>query len=142
MTRSRLRSAIVRLLPLLGIIAVALLVAACAGRGSPAGSPGGSGVPPPSLPPAAIPLEPAKFGLDPVCLIAWLFTPLFQTFFILLVLLDKLTGNIAIAIILLTVGPPGAADAVLSDARSCRRGGCSCSARSSRRSRSATRATG
>ncbi len=106
MTRSRLRLDIARLLPLLGIVALALLVAACAGpAGSPAGSAAGSGaVATPTLPPGAVALEPAKFGLDPISFVAWLFTPLYQTFFILLVLLDKLTGNIAIAIILLTVG--------------------------------------
>ncbi len=106
MTRSRLRSDLARLLPLLGIVAVAILVAACAGVGGPSGSPAGSGAVPTAtpLPPAAIPLEPAKFGLSPLEFIPWLFTPLYQTFFILLVLLDRLTGNIAIAIILLTVG--------------------------------------
>ena len=40
---------------------------------------------------------------DPLSLLAWLFTPIFQAFFILLVVLDKLTGNIAIAIILMTL---------------------------------------
>jgi len=105
-TRSRPRSVIARLLPLLGILALALLVAACAGI--PGGSAAGSGAPasaaPSTLPPAAIPLEPAKFGLSPLEFIPWLFTPLYQTFFILLVLLDLLFGNIAIAIIVLTVG--------------------------------------
>ena len=103
MTPSRFRSGTARLLPLLGILALGLLLAACA---NPAGaSPSGSGLPTPTpLPPAAIPLEPAKFGLDPISLISWLFTPLYQTFFILLVLLEQLTGNIAIAIIVLTVG--------------------------------------
>jgi YidC/Oxa1 family membrane protein insertase len=104
-TRSRLRSDIARLLPLLGIIAVALIVAACAG---PAGTaPTGSGAPAsPSatVNPAAVPLEPAKFGLSPLEFIPWIFTPLYQGFFILLVLLDQLFGNIAVAIIILTVG--------------------------------------
>ena len=40
---------------------------------------------------------------EPFSLLAWLFTPIFQAFFILLVVLDKLTGNIAIAIILMTI---------------------------------------
>ena len=40
---------------------------------------------------------------DPFGLIAWLFTPLFQAFFIVLVVLDKVTGNIAIAIVLMTL---------------------------------------
>jgi membrane protein insertase, YidC/Oxa1 family, C-terminal domain len=53
-------------------------------------------------PQAAIPLVPANPD-NPFNILAWLFTPLYQTFFILLVVLDKLTGNIAIAIILMTI---------------------------------------
>ena len=90
-----------RVLPLLAIVAVALIVAACAG--GPTGSPGASGGPAATpTPPAALPLTPVHPG-DPFSLIAWIFTPLFQAFFILLVGLDKLTGNIAIAIILMTI---------------------------------------
>jgi YidC/Oxa1 family membrane protein insertase len=94
----------------LAIVAVAVLLAACtipSGSTAP-GVSGASGAPgspaPSSLPPAAIPLEPAKFALDPISLIAWLFTPLYQAFFILLVLLDQVFGNIAVAIIILTLG--------------------------------------
>jgi YidC/Oxa1 family membrane protein insertase len=103
LTLQRLRSSLPRLLPLLAVVALAILVAACAG---PAGSPGSSGgsvapaVTP--TPAAALPLTPVHPG-DPFSLIAWLFTPLFQIFFILLVVLDKVTGNIAIAIILMTI---------------------------------------
>ena len=100
MTLPRLRASLVRLLPLLTLIAVALLVAACAG--GPTGSPGASGAAVTPTPPAAIPLEPVRPN-DPLNLIAWLFTPLFQVFFILLVVLDKVTGNIAIAIVLMTI---------------------------------------
>jgi YidC/Oxa1 family membrane protein insertase len=89
-----------RLAPLLFLGFVALALVACVG---PTGSPGGSGSPPITpTPPAAIPLEPAK-PTDPFNLLAWLFTPLFQAFFIALVLLDKATNNIAIAIVLLTI---------------------------------------
>ena len=89
-----------RLAPLLLLGLVVLAIAAC---GEPTGSPGTSGSPAITpTPPAAIPLEPAK-PTDPVNLLAWLFTPLFQAFFIALVLLDKATGNIAIAIVLLTI---------------------------------------
>jgi YidC/Oxa1 family membrane protein insertase len=100
-TLPRLRSSLVRLLPLLAIMAVALLVAACAGGsvGSP-GASGGPGATP--TPPAAIALEPVKLT-DPISFLSWVFTPIFQAFFILLVVLDKLTGNIAIAIILMTI---------------------------------------
>jgi YidC/Oxa1 family membrane protein insertase len=106
-TRSRLRSLAVRLLPLVALIAIALVLSACA-IPNQSGAPGASGAAgSPALTPtpaAAIPLEPAKFALDPVSILAWLFTPLYQAFFILLVLLDKLFGNIAVAIIILTIG--------------------------------------
>jgi YidC/Oxa1 family membrane protein insertase len=99
-TLSRLRSRLGPLLPLLGLLVVALIVTACAG---PTGSPGTSGAPGATpTPPAALPLTPVHPG-DPFSLISWLFTPLFQVFFILLVVLDFVTGNIAIAIILMTI---------------------------------------
>jgi YidC/Oxa1 family membrane protein insertase len=98
-TLSRRRSNLARLLPILALVAVALVVAACGG--GPTGSAGAS-TPPPTLPPAAIPLAPVHPG-DPFSLLAWLFTPIFQAFFILLVVLDKVTGNIVIAIILMTI---------------------------------------
>ena len=97
MTLSRLSSTIVRVAPLL---VMALLVVACA---APSGSPGASGVPAVTpTPPAAIPLAPVT-PTEPLSLLAWLFTPIFQAFFILLVVLDKLTGNIAVAIVLMTI---------------------------------------
>jgi YidC/Oxa1 family membrane protein insertase len=80
---------------------VLLLVAACAPGST--GSPGASGsaaITP--TPPAAIPLQPAHPD-NPLNLLAWLFTPLFQAFFIVLVLLDKATNNIAVAIVLMTL---------------------------------------
>jgi YidC/Oxa1 family membrane protein insertase len=96
-TLSRLRSSIESLVPYLALIALALIVAACAG---PAGSPGASGAPAATPPPqGSVPLKP----VPPSDFIAWIFTPIFQGFFILLVVLDKLTGNIAIAIILMTI---------------------------------------
>ena len=58
---------------------------------------------PTPTPPAGIPLAPAPLNPDPFSLLAWLFTPIFQAFFITLVLLDRLTGNIVVAIILLTL---------------------------------------
>ncbi|MEO5940096.1 MAG: YidC/Oxa1 family membrane protein insertase [Candidatus Limnocylindrales bacterium] len=100
MTLPRLRSSLGRLLPILALVAVALVVAACAG--GPTGSPGASGAAATPTHPAAIPLAPVHPG-DPFSLIAWLFTPLFQIFFILLVVLEQLTHNIAIAIILMTI---------------------------------------
>ncbi len=118
-TRSRpdrARFAALLFLPLL-----VLLVAACAPQLSPAPTPGASPTaspvatattsatspsPSPSasaLPAAAKPLEPAKPGTNPIDLIAWAFTPIFWLLFNALVVFDKLTGNMAIAIILLTL---------------------------------------
>jgi YidC/Oxa1 family membrane protein insertase len=97
-TLRRLRSS---LGPLLLVAAVALLVAACAG-GPVGGSPGASGAPITPTPQAAIPLNPVT-PTEPFSFLAWIFTPIFQTFFVLLVVLDKATGNIAIAIILMTI---------------------------------------
>jgi YidC/Oxa1 family membrane protein insertase len=101
MTRSRARLLVDRFLPVLAVLAVALIVAACAG---PTGSPGASGAPAPSATPnpAATPLEPVH-PTEPFSLLAWLFTPIFQAFFILLVVLYELTGNIAVAIIVMTI---------------------------------------
>jgi YidC/Oxa1 family membrane protein insertase len=49
------------------------------------------------------PLEPAKPGADPLSLLAWMFTPLFQGLFILLAGLYALTGNVVVAIVLMTL---------------------------------------
>jgi YidC/Oxa1 family membrane protein insertase len=96
-TLPRLRSSLAPFVPIVAIIAFAVLVAACAG---PSGSPAASGAPAPTAPPqGSIPLKP----VPPSDFLAWLFTPIFQGFFILLVVLDKLTGNIAVAIILMTL---------------------------------------
>ena len=85
--------------PLLLIVLTLLVVAAC----GPAGTPGASGEAPITpTPQAAIPLAPAQ-PTDPLNLLAWIFTPLFQAFFIALVLLDTATVNIAIAIDLMTI---------------------------------------
>jgi len=99
-TASRLRSMATLAAPLFALVAIALVVAACVG--GPTGSPGASGAPSHTPNPAAIPLTPVT-PTEPFSLLAWLFTPIFQAFFILLVVLDKLTGNIAIAIVLMTI---------------------------------------
>jgi len=90
-----------RIGPLLLIAALALIVAGCLG-GSASLPPGVTAAPTPT-PPAGIPLAPAPLNPDPFSFLSWLFTPIFQVFFITLVVLDQLTGNIAIAIILLTI---------------------------------------
>jgi YidC/Oxa1 family membrane protein insertase len=87
--------------PLLLLAVLVLVIAACAQ--GPTGSPGASGSAAPTpTNPAAIPLAPAQPD-NPFNLLAWLFTPLFQAFFIVLVVLDKATNNIALAIVGMTL---------------------------------------
>jgi YidC/Oxa1 family membrane protein insertase len=87
-----------RWLGLLGLIVLVALVVAACGVG-PAGSPGASGAPTPH----PTPLVPAQPGADPISLLAFVFTPIFQVLFIALAEFYVLTGNIAVAIILLTL---------------------------------------
>jgi YidC/Oxa1 family membrane protein insertase len=101
---TQLKPILRRLAPILFLVGIALLVAACApGTGLQSGSPGAS----PSY--SQAPLTPAVPSANPLSILAWLFTPIFQTLFITLVVFDSATkfiwpeGNIAIAIILLTV---------------------------------------
>jgi len=93
---TRLQHQLVRLAPILFIVAVALIVAACA-PGTNTGSPGAS----PSY--SQAPLEPATLGPNPIDLFAWLFTPIFQTLFVGLVVLDVVFNNILLAIVTLTI---------------------------------------
>jgi YidC/Oxa1 family membrane protein insertase len=76
------------------LIIVVLVVAAC---GAP-GGPGASGSPTPSPSPQP-PLQPAQPGADPISFLAWLFTPIFQVMFIIMVAVYTLLEN---------VGMPGA----------------------------------
>jgi YidC/Oxa1 family membrane protein insertase len=59
--------------------------------------------PSPSQTPEPQPLRPASAGSDPMSLLAYLFTPIFQGLFILLAGLYVLTGNIVVAIVLMTL---------------------------------------
>jgi membrane protein insertase Oxa1/YidC/SpoIIIJ len=95
---TRHKELLVRLAPLLFVLLIALVVSAC-GQALP---PGATHSPTPTPTPQQ-PLAPATPGANPIDTIAWLFTPVFQTLFIILVGFDTLTGNIAIAIIMLTV---------------------------------------
>jgi YidC/Oxa1 family membrane protein insertase len=96
---TRLQNLLVRLAPLALIVGIALVVAACV----PGSGGGGDGSPGATPVLSQAPLAPASPGANPMDLLAWLFTPIFQVLFISLVLLDALTGNIVIAILLLTV---------------------------------------
>jgi YidC/Oxa1 family membrane protein insertase len=107
------------LVRIVAFLAIALvIVAACsppgastaasAGAGASAGasgiaggSPAASAVPTPT--PIPTPLYPATLKADPISPFAWAFTPIFQAFFLLLVGLDRLIGDIGIAIIITTL---------------------------------------
>ncbi len=89
------------------VVALALVAAACIPAVAPSASPGASGpLASPAATPtpaAAIPLQPAVPGANPVDLLAWLFTPIFWVLFNALVVLERATGSIAIAIVLVTI---------------------------------------
>jgi YidC/Oxa1 family membrane protein insertase len=101
---TRLKALLPRLAPLLVLVVIPLLVAACAPLGA---QPGASGGPTPT--PSQAPLVPASPGANPISLLAWLFTPIFQALFITLVFFDQLAklvftdAAILIAIMLLTI---------------------------------------
>jgi YidC/Oxa1 family membrane protein insertase len=85
------------------MLVVAVVLAACV-PGTGGGSGGPSGTPTP-----APPLEPATPGSDPFSTIAWLFTPIFQTLFIILVGVYQFLENLKVpaamtwAIVVLTL---------------------------------------
>jgi YidC/Oxa1 family membrane protein insertase len=90
--------------PILLIAGVVLLVAACAPPGSTIDASGNTVSPSPQPP-----LRPAQPGADPVSLLAWLFTPIFQVLIIILAavyqVLESLgvPGAIGISIVVLTI---------------------------------------
>ena len=71
-----------RVVPVLFLVTVALVLAACAGGAAPGAS--GSGGPLASPTPHP-PLTPAQPGADPISLLAFAFTPIFQAMLIILV---------------------------------------------------------
>ena len=94
-----------RVLPVLFLVLVALVVAACAGTG-----PGASGSGGPLASPTPHPaLTPAQPGADPVSFLAFIFTPIFQAMLIILVGVYVLLENLAVpaaigwAIVVLTL---------------------------------------
>jgi YidC/Oxa1 family membrane protein insertase len=99
------------LLPALILVGLVVVLAACAPLGvaspsapvgTPAASVGPTATPSPTVNPNAVPLAPAHPG-DPFSLIAWLFTPVFQALFITLVFFEQVTGNMIIAIVIVTL---------------------------------------
>lgn len=78
-----------RLGPALSIaVVVAIVVAACV--------PGAPGVPGQPTPTPMPPLSPAQPGADPVSLLAWLFTPIFQAMFIVLIAVYQFLENLGV----------------------------------------------
>lgn len=100
------------LLPTILIVAGAILLAACqpplgadtSASAAVGASPAASAAPSATatINPNSIPLRPATPS-DPFSLLSWLFTPIFQGLFLLLVAFERLTGNMMVAIILVTI---------------------------------------
>jgi YidC/Oxa1 family membrane protein insertase len=78
------------------LVLVVLVLVACAAPGAP-GASGASGVP--VSPSPQPPLQPAQPGADPISFLAWIFTPIFQVMFIIMV---------AVYVFLENLGVPGA----------------------------------
>ena len=91
--------------PILLILAVALFVAACDPTGGGGVDASGNPISPSPQPP----LRPASPGADPIGLLAWIFTPIFQVLFIILAAVYQfvenlgIPGAIGISIIVLTI---------------------------------------
>jgi len=91
------------LLFVLVAVALAAVIAACGGGAvQPSLAPGQTPLPTPT-PTAQPPLLPASLGADPVSLLAWIYTPVFQGLLLLLVGIDRVVGDIGIAIIIMTL---------------------------------------
>ncbi len=87
-----------RAAPFVLLALLVLIVAACTIPGESV-APGASVVPTPTQ----TPLAPAKPGADPISLLAWLFTPIFQVLFITLVAIDQVVHDMGISIIIMTL---------------------------------------
>jgi len=91
--------------PLLLMAVVAVVLAACAGV--PGAAPAVSGPAGASASvtatPLPTPLRPATLGADPFSVLAFAFTPIFQTLFVILIAIYKVVGDVGIAIVLLTI---------------------------------------
>ena len=93
-----------RRLLLLGLLVLVLaaVLAACGTVAQPSLAPGQTPAPTPSPTPQP-PLVPAPLAADPLSLLAWIYTPVFQALLLLLVAIDRVIGDIGIAIIIMTV---------------------------------------
>jgi YidC/Oxa1 family membrane protein insertase len=107
-----------RVAPLVLVLGVAMVLAACtplssgspgaataAATAAPTAAPtnGPTEAPTSSVAPTPLIITPAQLKADPVSLLAWLFTPIFQAFLMLLVAIDRIVPDIGIAIILTTL---------------------------------------
>jgi YidC/Oxa1 family membrane protein insertase len=92
-----------RLAPFALIVLSLVIVAACV----PGSSGGGSGAPASASPHP--PLTPAPPGADPISLLAWLFTPVFQAMFVIMIAIYQFLENVGVpgaiawAIVVLTL---------------------------------------
>ena len=83
------------------LLLVAFVVAGCLGAAGPTLAPGQTATPTPA--PTQIPPLVPELKADPFSLLSWLFTPIFQTLLILLIVLYRLTPDIGVAIIGMTL---------------------------------------
>ena len=107
------RRRLVRLGLLLGLLAVVVVVLAACNPIQVTPSPGASAIPgetatpaateTPSPEPTPFVLRPAELKADPISVLAFLFTPIYQAFLLLLVAIDLVVPDIGIAIILTTL---------------------------------------
>lgn len=88
--------------PALLLALLAIVLVACIGEPGPTLAPGVTPGPTPRPTPVP-PLVPAEPKADPVGILAWLFTPIFQALFLLLVALDQVAPDVGVAIILMTL---------------------------------------
>ena len=85
------------------VVGLALVLAACVGGAvQPSLAPGQTPLPTPTPAPQQA-LVPAPLGADPVSLLAWIYTPVFQGLLLLLVAIDRVVGDIGIAIVIMTI---------------------------------------
>jgi YidC/Oxa1 family membrane protein insertase len=84
------------------VVGVAFVVAGCLAAPGPTLAPGATATPTPH-PTAISPLVPAPLNPDPFSVLSWLFTPIFQSLFLLLVALYQVVPDVGIAIILMTL---------------------------------------
>lgn len=91
------------LLLILLAVALAAVLAACGGAAvQPSLAPGQTPFPT-STPTPQPALLPAPLAADPLSLLAWIYTPVFQGLLLLLVAIDRVVGDIGIAIIVMTL---------------------------------------